>query len=192
MTHHGHYQGVTHHLPHRTRYRLSSKYRDTDTVNRLRRSIATVPGVKDVEINDRTGSILVHHEERPGMLDSLAVAFEDVAGDIFQEITTAEINEVLPGASILGYLIKRRFSALDSKLSDASNNMIDLKMLLPIGFLLAGLHKIAKNRNWFDQVPAWVLFYYAYDSYLKFHGPSVRPANANSSSGARHSLRSIK
>ncbi len=191
MTQH-HHQGVTHHLPHRTRYRLASKYRDPDTVNRIRRSIATVPGVKDVEINDRTGSILVQHEEQPGMLDSLAVAFEDVAGDIFQEITTTEIDEILPGASILGYIIKRRFGELDSRLSNASNNMIDLKMLLPIGFLLAGLHKVAKNRNWFDQVPAWVLLYYAYDSYLKFHGPSVRPANSNPSAGTRHALRSIQ
>ncbi len=179
-------------MPHRTRYRLARKYRDPDTVNRIRRSIAAVPGVKDVEINDRTGSILVHHDEKPAMLESLAGAFEDVAADIFQEITTAEIDEILPGASVLGYVIKKRFSDLDNKLASASNNVLDLKMLLPIGFLLAGLHKAGKNRNWFGQMPAWVLFYYAYDSYLKFHGPSVRPESSNASSSSNSALRSIK
>jgi copper chaperone CopZ len=187
-----HRQGVAHHLPHRTRYRLARKYRDADTVDRIRRSIVNVPGVNGVDVNDRTGSILVHHEEKPCMLEELAGAFEDVAGDIFQEITTAEIDELIPGASIIGYVIKRRFGDLNQQVAGASNNMIDLKMMLPIGFLLAGLHKAAKNRNWFDHVPAWVLFYYAYDSYLKFHGPGARAINSDPSSGTKHALRSIK
>jgi copper chaperone CopZ len=185
-----HRQGVAHHLPHRTRYRLAKKYRDTDTVNRIRKSISDVPGVQNVDINGQTGSILVHHEENPCMLEALAGAFEDVAGDIFQEITTAEIEGLIPGASIIGYVIKKRFSDWNSHVSGVSNNVIDLKMLLPIGFLLAGLHKIAKNQSWFAEVPAWVLLYYAYDSYLRFHGPTVTPISSTPSSG--NALRSMK
>ena len=56
----GRMRGVSHHVPHRTRYRLASHYRHEEMVNRVSDSLKKVPGVKSVEFNKRTGSLLVH------------------------------------------------------------------------------------------------------------------------------------
>ena len=171
---HKHTKGLAHHLPHRTRYRVARKHRDEASVRRIRDSVLAVPGVKSVEVNDRTGSVLVHHEERSGILDSLSAALGGVGEDIFEEIIDTGLDEIVPGGSIIAHLIKQRVGSANSSVAQLTNNMVDLKMLLPMGFLTAGIFQASRNRNWLDQVPAWVLFYYAYDSYLKFHGPAVQ------------------
>jgi hypothetical protein len=164
--------GLAHHLPHRTRYRVSTKHRDDETAGRIRDSIMAVPGVSSVEVNQRTGSVLVHHEERPGILESISSALDRLGEDIFEEVFEGGLDEIVPGASLFGHLIRKHVAQADSKVADLTNNLLDLKMLLPICFFGAGIFKVSRNRNWLDQVPAWVLFYYAYDSYLKFHGPA--------------------
>lgn len=175
MTHkHKQTKGLVHHLPDRTRYRVAHKHRDEAAVKRIRDSVLAVPGVRTVEINNRTGSVLVHHEAKPEVVDHLSAAFADIGDDIFEEILETGIDEFVPGGSIIAHLIKDRFGGFNSFIAQLTNNMIDLKMLLPICFLGAGFYQASRNRDWFGQVPAWVLFYYAYDSYLKFHGPSVR------------------
>ena len=171
---HKHIKGLAHHLPHRTRYRVGKKHRNETSVKRIRDSVMAVPGVKSVEVNDRTGSVLVHHEERSGMLDALSAALGGVGEDIFEELIETSIEEIVPGGSIIAHLIKQRVGSVNASVAGLTNNVVDLKMLLPMGFLTAGIIQASRNRNWFAQVPAWVLFYYAYDSYLKFHGPSVR------------------
>jgi hypothetical protein len=60
----------------------------------------------------------------------------------------------------------------------ATNNAIDLKMLVPVGFFAAGVIQSRRHLGWFNQMPAWMLFYFAYDAYMKFHGPSVRETSA--------------
>ena len=171
-------RGVTHHLPHRTRYRLAIHHRTPGTVTRIQESILKVPGVKKVEFNERTGSLLVHHDENPEILPMLGTILENIAGDLFVEITEADLA-FLPGVSLLAQLVKKRFGKINDYVLRKTNNYLDLKMLLPIGFVAAGIYQTSKNKAWFSQVPAWVLFYYAYDSYLKFHAPASDLAAAN-------------
>jgi copper chaperone CopZ len=168
------HKGVAHHLPHRTRYRLSRRYRDEDHAGRVAEVVKSVPGVKSVEVNPRTGSVLVHHDEHPAILDSMSTAIDELGQDIFVEVLESELDEIVPGASIVAHFIKQNAGHLDSLVAEFTNNLLDLKMLLPIAFLSAGIFQASRNRYWLQQVPAWVLFYYAYDSYLKFHGPSVQ------------------
>lgn len=165
--------GLAHHLAHRTRYRISVKHRGDEAVERIRRALMSLPGVKSVDVNQRTGSVLVHHEERPAMLESIGSSLERLGNDIFEEVIDSELDGIMPGASLVGHLIRKNVTDLDSFVADQTNNLFDLKMLLPLAFLGAGIYKAARNRNWLDQVPVWVLFYYAYDSYLKFHGPAA-------------------
>src|SRR6516162_9219964 len=167
-------KGLVHHLPRRMRFRVSHRHRDEGAVRRIRDSVMSVAGVKSVEVNERTGSVLVHHEERAAVVDNVSEALTGIGEDIFEEILESSIEEIVPGGSIIAHLIKTRMGGADSFVSQLTNNVIDLKMLLPLCFLGAGLFQASRNRDWLGQVPAWVLFYYAYDSYLKFHGPAVQ------------------
>ena len=67
---------------------------------------------------------------------------------------------------------------IDTSVANATGNVLDLKTIVPLGLLAAGLYKAARDHAWWGEVPAFVLFYYAYDSYMKFHGPSVRAVSA--------------
>src|SRR5579883_3531902 len=96
---HNNHKGLAHHLPHRTRYRVAKGHRGEASVKRIRDSVLAVPGVNSVEVNERTGSVLVHHEERSGILESLSVALSGIGEDIFEEIIDTSIEEIVPGGS---------------------------------------------------------------------------------------------
>jgi hypothetical protein len=166
--------GVAHHLPHRTRLRLAKHHRKAKTLAAVQARLKKVPGVKDVEINERTGSVLVHHEENHNVLELMGTALEEVATDLFEAVLEVEEAEV-PGLSIAAHMLKSRFSKLDTSLANATSNAVDLKAIVPLALLGLGVYKLLKDRAWWGEMPAFVLFYYAFDSYMKFHGPSVRP-----------------
>ncbi len=103
----GRVRGVTHHLPRRTRYRLARQHRNAKVLTRVRDSIINVPGVTKVELNERTGSVLVHHEETPDILNSLDNTLNSIALDLFEEIAGDELG-LFPGASLISNFIKSR------------------------------------------------------------------------------------
>ncbi|HEY9683109.1 MAG TPA: hypothetical protein V6C86_16140 [Oculatellaceae cyanobacterium] len=170
-------KAVAHHLPHRTRLKLPKEHRDPATLKRVHERLKKTAGVSDVEINERTGSVLIHHEEDPVILDNVSTALEDVCEELFEAVLAAEGIEI-PGLSIIAHVIREGLSHADNRLADATNNLIDLKMLVPIAFFGAGVFQARRNQGWFGQAPAWILFYFAYDAYMKFHGPSVRETSA--------------
>jgi hypothetical protein len=163
-------KGVSHHLPTRTRYRIAKGRRSQELATQIRDKVSTVPGVKVVEVNERTGSVFIHHEERPDILEALCTAFDAVADDLFEEAIELE-GDMIPGFSVFAHLLKKKAAKVDAYVSQRTDNLLDLKMLVPIIFVGAGLVQVVKTKNWLEQVPAWVLFYYAYDTYLKFHPP---------------------
>ncbi len=170
-------KAVAHHLPHRTRLRLPRGHRDAATIAKLHKTISDTKGVQSVEINSRTGSVLIHHDEDPEVLNKVGDALEEVAGELFEAILEAEGVEI-PGLSIIAHVIRESLSHVDNHLANATNNLIDLKMLVPVSFFGAGVIQARRNLGWFNQMPAWMLFYFAYDAYMKFHGPSVRETSA--------------
>ncbi len=181
----GRIRGVTHHVPHRTRYRLASHHRNEETVNRLHESLKKVPGVNKVEFNDRTGSLLVHHDEISGMVTKLDGVCNEIATDLFEELVGEEMI-MFPEVSLLAQLIGKRFSRINQYLARRTQNYIDLKMLLPLLLAAAGFYQLSKEKGLLSQVPGWVLFYYAYDSYFKFHlASSHSPAVANPGNGQK-------
>lgn len=175
----GHMRGITHHVPHRTRYRLASHHRNDEMIDRVKNSLAKVPGINKIEYNQRTGSLLVHHDEIPGVLGRLGTLFGEIATDLFEELAEEEIA-VVPGISLFADMIGRRFALIDQYVARRTNNYVDLKMVLPLVFATAGLLKFSREEKLFSQVPAYVFFYYAYDSFLKLNvSRNHSPAHAH-------------
>jgi len=167
--------GVTHHLPHRTRLRLPKSQRHAHVMTKVKDRLKKVPGVKEVHVNERTGSILIEHDEKQNVLENLGTAVQEVAGDLFDSLVEMQDKEV-PGLSIVAHLVKSQASKLDTKVATATDNWLDLKTLLPVALLGAGVVTAVREQAWLGlgEIPAFVFFWYAYDAYMKFHGPSVR------------------
>lgn len=172
--------GVAHHVADRTRLRIPQEHRHK--LKEVSAHIKNVPGVNNVYINERTGSIIVHHDHDTSILERLGGAIQSVAGDLFDVLVAFEEQE-LPGYSVLAHVIKRRFAQANSSVANATENTVDLKMLLPLAFFGWGLKQASSNPGWWAEIPAWALFYYAYDSYIKFFGPSLwlRPVSTETS-----------
>ncbi len=179
---HKYSRGVAHHLPHRTRLRIPKTHRDATTVRRVRDTLAALPSVHSVETNERTGSIIVHHSHDEDILSSIGRAIEGVAVDLFESILEVEELES-PTVSIFGTLIRSTVARANEGMSGYTGHSVDLKMLLPITFLSLGLVQASRIDRWWLQTPAYVLFYWAYDSYMKFHGPQVHNVEEHSGNG---------
>ena len=72
---------MAHHLPHRTRLRVPDVHRGKKTMRQLNESLLKVPGVKSVKVNERTGSIVVHHDEDHRMLEAMGEAISNLGLD---------------------------------------------------------------------------------------------------------------
>lgn len=159
---------IKHHLPHRTRIKLPDGHRNAATLKLVEDSVKNLPGVKSVDVNHRTGSLLIHHDERSDILPAVNTAVEEVAGEIFEALLEME-GVAIPGLPILAHLLGKGLGSINTSFSDVTRNLVDLKVVLPAGFLAAALYRARQSPGWWMEVPAWALFYYAYDSYLKFH-----------------------
>ncbi|HEY9678761.1 MAG TPA: cation transporter [Drouetiella sp.] len=161
--------GVKHHLPHRTRIKVPNDHRDPGKMDAVKNQLQALPGVQAVEVNHRTGSVVVHHDERSDTLELMGTAIESICDELFEEILAVEEIE-FPGLSVVAQVIRNFLSKADIKVAEGTQNVVDLKMIVPLLFFGAGVVKSRQTGNWWGEVPAWVLFYYAYDSYMKFHG----------------------
>jgi len=169
-------RGVAHHSATRTRFRVPKAHRHGKTLTKVKDRLKKVPGVKDVEVNERTGSILVHHDERENTIESLGEAVQEVCSELFDVFMAIEEEEI-PGLSSVGRLVKSQVERADTKIAKATDNWVDLKTIVPLGFLGAGIYKAIIDGALIAEVPAFVFLYYAYDTYVKFHGPSVNPVS---------------
>jgi len=167
--------GVRHHLPHRTRIKIPISHRSEKTMDAVKSELEYIPGVKDVQVNQRTGSVTIEHDEREDTLELVGAALDNIAEELFNQLAIVEEIE-FPGLSIVAHGIRKYLSRADEKVAVETNNVLDLKMLVPILFFGAGIVKTRMTSNWWGEVPAWVLFYYAYDSYMKFHGAGFAEA----------------
>jgi copper chaperone CopZ len=155
---------------------VPKSHRHGRSLAKVKDSLKKVPGVKDVEVNERTGSILVHHDEGANTLESIGAALQEVASELFDVLLEVEEDEI-PGLSSIGKLVKSQVEKADTKIARATDNWVDLKMVVPIGFLVAGITKAIQDGALLAEIPPFVLLYYAYDTFTKFHGPSVNPVS---------------
>ena len=169
---HKHVKAIAHHLPQRTRIKLPKAHRDAASIARLTDSVKRVNKVKSVEVNPRTGSMLVYHEEDTEVLGSLQDALGEVASELIEAALEAEAIS-FPGLSIVAHLIGKTMGKADTHLSNVTNNVVDLKTMLPVSFLAAGITQSLRSGAFLAPVPNWVFFYMAYDTYMRFHSPSM-------------------
>src|SRR5205807_541067 len=64
---------------------------------------------------------------------------------------------------------------LDSDLARLTGRRIDLKLIFPAGLFALAIRQIATNGLGISQVPGYVLLWYAFDSFWKFHREPPHP-----------------
>jgi hypothetical protein len=100
-------------------------------------------------------------------------------GGVLVEETARGVGLELPGgvgSSTTSARIVDTVTDLDRQLSLLTGRRVDLKLLFPLALGGVGLWRAARSGLGLAEVPAYVLLWYAFDSFWKFHREPARPA----------------
>jgi cation transport ATPase len=175
-----HPANVAHHVKGRLRVRMPKNKRDHASLERVKRSIAPMHGVKSVDVNSSTGSVIVNydadkHADFPSTLarhaeaNNLFTLAPPPASEVDEMVETIEKEaEFLAEHSEVARAIVEFMKGLNQEVKKATNNNLDLQVLLPLGlaaYAFLGLEAEVAT-------PLWVtLGLFSFNSFISLHHP---------------------
>lgn len=173
---------VTHHIQGRIRVKVPSAKGNEIALHRIKESILPMPGVRDVQVNSSTGSILVHYDS--GLYDDFhqhltehgesaglfALQCPEVS-EIDQIANTIEREaEFLAARSETARTLVDFTKQLNSAIKKATRNAVDLNVLLPLGLAAYSVLELEAEMS----TPLWVtLGIFSFNSFVMLHAGSV-------------------
>jgi len=160
---------VKSHVPGRLRFKLHHNSRDPETLEGIQRQLKAMRGIDEVRVNSANGSVTVNYDHGHhsmsgilGVLEDLDVLVESIGhlpsvGDS-NHANGAERPEFLVAIDELNQIIRQKTSL-----------PINLKLVLPLTFLGAGLWSIGRRGLMIESVPGWLFLWFAFDMFVKLH-----------------------
>jgi copper chaperone CopZ len=168
---------VVHCTERRTRLRVPRKHRKPEELKEAKHAIQKVPGVESVEINPKTGSILVQHEPVPGIIGDIGAAIEAHLPELMAALLLPEVEGAEIGFDVMTRVFKRYLlvpreqgagngterGRLASSLLSGENRGESALRLAPAAFLAAGIWTLLREETLLGGLAPLALFYYAFD-----------------------------
>jgi cation transport ATPase len=169
---------VAHHTKGRIRLRLPNAKRDHAALEKVKRALAPMPGVQSVDVNPTTGSVVIQYD--PAKHDDFHEALSGHAEE--QNLFTlapprlSEVDEIaetiqkeaefLAARSETAKSIVDFFTGLNREVKNATNNSVDLQVLLPLGLAVYSFFAIEGELA----TPLWVtLGIFSFNSFVSLH-----------------------
>ncbi len=143
----------------RTRIRLSRKRRQPKEMARIAKLLEASPEVNSVQANLNTGTIIVHHNEE---------ALEDIKSRL-QDMGV--ILMAAAGVETSGLSLADAVTDLQKHLGFGAGNLLNLKLLVPLGFGALAVLQLARQGLQIAGAPWYLLAYFALESYVKLNSP---------------------
>ncbi|MGQ9872309.1 HMA2 domain-containing protein [Leptodesmis sp.] len=167
--------------PSRTRIRVSAKRRTPEQMGEITRALQAMPDVYSVRPNLQTGSIIIHYDQTPTVVEDLAATLHDVGVILFNTIDI-ELPATGGKSGVADDLVKA-VADLNRRVGASTEGSIDLRFLIPLGLGGLAIYQLLRKGWQFETAPWYVLAYYAFDSFIKLHyttepeGPSSPELN---------------
>jgi copper chaperone CopZ len=189
---HSSHEAVVHSSANRTRLRVPKSSRKHAQLHHAQHALEKIQGVSSVEINHQTGSLLVHHDDRPDILNEISSALQESAPEILAALLIPGAEEAEIGMGVITSLFKKCvLGPLTGKKADepagnggspapsqpfgvsfpADNTTI--KTMLPIAFICAGAWKLMQEEALLAGLAPIACFYYGFDMYWKLRQENV-------------------
>jgi hypothetical protein len=185
---------LAHHLPGRLRVRIPAGARNTPVLDQIKASMASMPGVRRVDVNAPIGSMVVHYDaaqaddfietvKRHGLDTKLFELVDPEIGEVAEAVDAIQAEtEELAAHSATARTLVQFVTGLNDQVKHATNNTLDLKVLVPL--TLAGysfLHHRAKAST-----PLWItLGLFSFSAFVALHHPQqARQPAAGQAEGA--------
>lgn len=157
---------LAHSLPGRVRLRLDPRELSEENCGEILGALTSLPGVEDVRITPRTGSVVIRFD--PAALDV------DRLGWLARE---AEILALEPGAaaaadrppSLTAQRVMRTFGEVDARLAELTEGRWDLRSVVPFAFGALALRQAIGDFGALGAAPWYVFAWYAFDSFWKLN-----------------------
>jgi hypothetical protein len=175
---------VASHTPGRVRVRVHHPHRHPQLLNDVRERLEKTPGVDQVEVNPDSGSVLVHYDHHASSMGDILGTLRDVGmimGTVggADELPEAEGGDEGGGHSTTAMSLVDTIDDLDRRLSKMTGRTVDLKLLFPLALGALGVQSAVRNGIGLSEVPAYVLIWYAFDSFWKFHRAAPSGTSTN-------------
>ena len=152
--------------PGRLRLLLAQECRQPEQIERIASGLSQRVEIDRVRTNVASGSITIFYRIEQSDFAQISAFLSDLGvifGDITAEKTMTQgkseaAAELIAGASELNQRVKR-----------ASNGAFDLRFLIPLGFSALALRQLLVKGVQLGVIPWYVLAWYAFDSFIKFH-----------------------
>lgn len=165
---------IVHAIPGRMRLKVGDVRENPTLAGELQRRLTSLPGVRTVEVNSRTGSVLILYK---ATAFTSTEALQELAKPLAELFPGVEINEVRSwmssangsgSAPSLTQGITSFFAGLNKNIETATGSAVDLRILLPLGLFLLGLRSLVSSEN--RPLPTWYdLFWFALGTYFMMH-----------------------
>jgi len=163
---------ILHAIPGRLRLRVGDLKRDPESAREIQERIADHPGVRQVEANPATGSVVIHFDPAAGPPGAFL-------RQIFPEHVTAEW-EAAPAQALDGFSrgfapagrIAGLFRQVDRRV-EATTGGLDLKVLLPVVLFIFGMRALLAPKKKLA-LPTWYdLLWFAFGTYVALNRAAV-------------------
>jgi hypothetical protein len=155
--------------PGRLRLRLKPEHRSKQFMSRIQTHLVAQDGVDRVRLNPDTGSVTIAYDPAQRKAGDLLATLHEFAGLVTSIGGGEEFSLSTDGTSTTALGIVGVLGDFDRRLSGMTGRALDLKLLFPAALGAVGLYKLLLNGLEFEQVPAYVLLWYAFDSFYKLH-----------------------
>jgi hypothetical protein len=164
--------------PGRLRVRIHHPQRHQQLMRSIQRHLEAQPGTHGVRVDARTGSVLVHYDPHTqthvgflSILHDLGVIAGDTAHGL--DMDAPELDGATHSKASENVITA--LSDLDRQIATLTGHQVDLKLLFPLALGGVGLFAAARRGLGLGDVPAYVLLWYAFDSFWKFHREPAQP-----------------
>ena len=148
----------------RTRIRLSRKNRHPKEMVRIAEALQTFPYVSRVQTNLNAGTIIVHHDEEA--LEDIKSKLNDLGVILMAAVGVESSSMSLTDA----------VSDLDKHLGLGTKGILNLKLLVPLGFGALAVLQLARQGLQIGSAPWYLIAYFALESYIKLNSPEDKSA----------------
>ena len=166
-------------VPGRLRIKLRRGDESAGLLQRLKSRLEEREGVHQVKVNPASGSLTLHYDHaRHGTAGVLGLLEDvDVMVESIGHLPSIDGAEGIAEAGFVGAA-----EDLNRRIHRWTGLPVDIKLLLPLLFLAAGLWSTARKGLMVEAVPGWLFLWFAFDVFVKLHPPDRAAAKVSASS----------
>jgi hypothetical protein len=171
---------VAHHIPGRLRLRFARSKSDEDTLSRVGDLLERIETVKSVQVNPTTGTILVSYETSNDVFINKVQSTGVESGLLTLNSQDQKVEDhpqhrnhqntgsgpATFAAALIGFV-----KTINSNIKRASDNQVDLAVLLPLAAGIMALRKFGSKEG----TPMWLtLGIFAFQTFLTLHSTAEK------------------